>query len=187
MGATINLTGTMDNSPAANPLSGGTLPLDASTGPLLLDGGDHSTRAKSPPPAPTTWSPSTQGGTLDGVTLDGTLDMTQFPGSFSATQFTGSCHDRAEWVDAQWHHRAGRSVRHIQRRRPGFRQCRRQHRPDDQRHRARSSSARITPATSCCNASNEPLTFGPRHHGPGRPEQSHRVTCRGHCQPGHDH
>ena len=76
----VNLTGSLDNSPADNPQSGGVLAVDASTGPLPLEGGEIyqgliTTSGNNDLVA------TTQGGTLDGVTLDGTLDMTEFQGN----------------------------------------------------------------------------------------------------------
>ncbi len=98
---TLNLTGTLDNSAAHNPVSGGVLALGASTGPLYLVGGggvyDGASRlllasgriyqgtittSGGDDLLPTPYGPSfgysgQNIGTLDGVTLDGTLDMTQ--------------------------------------------------------------------------------------------------------------
>jgi len=78
----VGLTGTLDNSAADNPVSGGVLALSASTGPLSLVGGeiyqgDITSIGNNDLLA------TTQGGTLDGVTLDGTFDMTQFQGSYA--------------------------------------------------------------------------------------------------------
>jgi hypothetical protein len=83
---TFNLTGCLDNSAADNPQSGGTLALDASTGPLYLDGGriyqgTITTSGGDDLVAATAYSYISYGGTLDGVTLDGTLDMTQVQGA----------------------------------------------------------------------------------------------------------
>ncbi len=88
-GATINLTGKLDNSAADNPQSDGTLALDDSTGPLSLDGGEIY-QGEITTSGNNDLVATTGGGTLDGVTLDGTLDMTQFMGSFSLAQFSGS-------------------------------------------------------------------------------------------------
>jgi hypothetical protein len=71
---TVVLIGTLDNSPADNPVTGGTLTLDHSTGPLDLlgqiDGGTLTTRGSDDLVAD--YSPI-----LSGVTLEGTLDMSQ--------------------------------------------------------------------------------------------------------------
>ena len=78
---TVYLIGTLDNSPADNPITGGILALDASTGPLILgvqifvfsgriDQGTITTDGTDDLIA--------NFGTLDGVTLDGTLDMSGF-------------------------------------------------------------------------------------------------------------
>jgi RHS repeat-associated protein len=73
---TVYLSGTMDNSAADNPVSGGVLALSASTGPLSLSGGEIYQGTIT-----TTGSDDLiatgSGGTLDGVTLDGNLDMSQ--------------------------------------------------------------------------------------------------------------
>ena len=89
-GVTVNLTGTLDNSPAHNHQSGGTLALNGSTGPLYLAGGlicRGVVTTANGNDLVATWDQyvdlQSGGGTLDGVTLDGTLDMTQFPGSFA--------------------------------------------------------------------------------------------------------
>jgi hypothetical protein len=71
---TVNLIGTIDNSAADNPITGGTLALNHSTGPLYLSGGviDQGTiTTRGSDDLVATGS----GGTLSGVTLDGTLDM----------------------------------------------------------------------------------------------------------------
>ncbi|HLN26979.1 MAG TPA: hypothetical protein VK395_04500 [Gemmataceae bacterium] len=78
----VGLTGTLDNSAADNPVSGGVLALGAETGPLSLEGGeiyqgDITSIGNNDLVA------TTLGGTLDGVTLDGTFDMTQFQGSYA--------------------------------------------------------------------------------------------------------
>ncbi|HEY2787000.1 MAG TPA: Ig-like domain repeat protein [Fimbriiglobus sp.] len=88
-GATVNLTGILFNIAANNPISGGILALNSSTGPLYLEGGvifqgaitttDNNVLVATP-----------GGGTLDGVTLDGVLDLTQFAGTFDLTRFMGS-------------------------------------------------------------------------------------------------
>ena len=88
-GATVNLTGTLDNSEDDNPQSRGTLALDDSTGPLSLDGGTI-LQGEITTDGPDDLVATLQGGKLDGVTLDGTLDMTQFAGSFTPTKFSGS-------------------------------------------------------------------------------------------------
>jgi hypothetical protein len=73
---TVTLIGILDNSPADNPVTGGILTLDRSTGPLSLAGViDEGTI--------TTWGRddlANNYGTLSGVTLDGTLDMSE-PGA----------------------------------------------------------------------------------------------------------
>ncbi len=72
---TVTLIGTIDNSPADNPVTGGTLALDQSTGPLFLDGvidqGTITTRGSDDLVA------TSNGPTLSGVTLDGKLDMSE--------------------------------------------------------------------------------------------------------------
>ncbi|HXY35854.1 MAG TPA: hypothetical protein VEI07_16590, partial [Planctomycetaceae bacterium] len=75
---TVYLSGTMNNSAADNPSSGGVLALSASTGPLYLAGGEiyQGSITSSGDELIATSS----GGTLDGVTLDSALDMTQFAG-----------------------------------------------------------------------------------------------------------
>ena len=68
---TVNLIGTLDNSAADNPMTGGILALTASTGPVYFSGqidqGMITTSGSNDLVAAS--------GTLDGVTLDGTLDM----------------------------------------------------------------------------------------------------------------
>ncbi|MGO9923910.1 MAG: hypothetical protein ACLQIB_55585, partial [Isosphaeraceae bacterium] len=71
---TVTLIGTIDNSPADNPVTGGTLALNHSTGPLYLDGafidqGTITTRGSD--------DLVVSNVTLSGVTLDGTLDMSE--------------------------------------------------------------------------------------------------------------
>jgi hypothetical protein len=114
---TVNLTGTLDNSPADNPLTGGTLALDGGTGPLYLsagviDGGTITTRGTddlvatnasynsdysnsidlAASTASYTYAFSNPfpigGGTLDSVTLDGNLDMQSIPAA-TATVLDG--------------------------------------------------------------------------------------------------
>ncbi len=82
---TVNLTGTIDNSAADNPITGGTLAVNHSTGPLFLSGGiiDQgmiATRGSGDLVATNyTYDYSSGfpigGGTLSDVTLEGTLDM----------------------------------------------------------------------------------------------------------------
>jgi hypothetical protein len=97
---TVNLIGTIDNSPADNPLTGGNLVLDGATGSLYLSGGvidggtitttgrqeliatDDSYNYDYSGPYPI------GGGTLNGVTLDGTLDMQSIPAA-TATVLNG--------------------------------------------------------------------------------------------------
>ncbi len=74
------LIGTLDNSTADNPTSGGVLTLSASTGPLTLDGGEIY-QGEITTDGANDLVATTLGGTLDGVTLAGTFDMTQFQGS----------------------------------------------------------------------------------------------------------
>jgi hypothetical protein len=76
----ITFCGTLDNTAADNPVSGGILALDASTGPLYLSGGEiyGGTITTS---GDDNLVATTQGGTLNGVTLDGTLDITQSQGA----------------------------------------------------------------------------------------------------------
>ena len=83
----VNLSGTLDNTAVDNPLSDGVLALDATTGPLSLEGGDiyQGTITTS---GANDLVATTKGGTLDGVTLGGTFDMTEFLGS-SATILDG--------------------------------------------------------------------------------------------------
>ena len=73
---TVYLSGTLDNTAADNPISAGTLTLDATTGPLNLGGGEiyEGTIATS---GSDDLVATTYGGTLYSVTLDGTLDMTE--------------------------------------------------------------------------------------------------------------
>jgi hypothetical protein len=104
----VNLIGTIDNSPADNPLTGGNLLLDRATGPLYLSagvitGGTITTRGSNDLVASNAgynydysngfaivgtivffiYDYSNPlpigGGTLDGVTLNGTLDMQSVP------------------------------------------------------------------------------------------------------------
>ena len=75
---TVNLTGTIDNSAADNPITGGTLALNQSTGPLYLAGGviDQGTiTTRGSDDLVATNSYFSGVGTLSGVTLDATLDM----------------------------------------------------------------------------------------------------------------
>jgi len=84
---TVNLIGTIDNSAADNPITGGALALNQSTGPLYLSGGtiDQGTiRTRGSDDLVATNDSSNYdyadgipigGGTLSGATLDGTLDM----------------------------------------------------------------------------------------------------------------
>ena len=88
----VNLIGTIDNSAADNPITGGTLALNQSTGPLylaggIIDQGTITTRDTDDLVATNTsytddyhfyyafGATPIGGGTLSGVTLDGTLDM----------------------------------------------------------------------------------------------------------------
>jgi hypothetical protein len=85
---TVNLIGTIDNSPADNPATGGTLTLNASTGPLYLAGGEidgGTITGTAPLVATSATDPSVYpgvGGTLDGVVVDGTISV---PASTSLT------------------------------------------------------------------------------------------------------
>jgi hypothetical protein len=87
-GYTVNLIGTIDNSPADNPATGGTLTLVAATGPLYLAGGeiDDGTFTGTPPLVATSATdPSVYpgvGGTLDDVVVDGAVNV---PASTSLT------------------------------------------------------------------------------------------------------
>ena len=80
---TVYLIGILDNSAADNPITRGTLALDASTGPLYLGNYDPVTSTKCADGVIEQGTITTSGtndlvaddGTLDGVTLDGTLDM----------------------------------------------------------------------------------------------------------------
>ena len=74
----VSLTGTMDNSAADNPVSGGVLALSASTGSLNLSGGEiyHGTITTS---GSDELVATSSNGTLDGVALDGTLNMQSGP------------------------------------------------------------------------------------------------------------
>ncbi len=74
---TFNLTGSLDNSAADNPQSGGTLALGASTGPLNLAGGRTFQGTITTSGSDDLVTAGLGNSTLDGVTLDGTLDMTQ--------------------------------------------------------------------------------------------------------------
>ncbi len=69
----VYIAGTLDNSAADNPITGGVLALNASTGPVYfhgqIDRGTITTSGANDLIAAY--------GTLDGVTLDGTLDMSQ--------------------------------------------------------------------------------------------------------------
>ncbi len=97
---TVNLVGTIDNSPADNPLTGGNLVLDGATGSLYLsagviDGGTITTTGRQELIATDDSynyddsGPYTiGGGTLNGVTLDGTLDMQSIPAA-TATILNG--------------------------------------------------------------------------------------------------
>jgi hypothetical protein len=88
---TVNLIGTIDNSAADNPITGGTLALNNSTGPLYLsagviNGGTIATNGRNDliaTDANYSYDYSNDipvgGGTLIGVTLDGTLDMQSIP------------------------------------------------------------------------------------------------------------
>jgi hypothetical protein len=80
-----HLTGTLDNSPMDNPVSGGNLTLNASTGPLYLSGGGiyQGTITTS---GSNDLVATTQGGVVFGVTLNGTLDMMQFQGASATIQ-----------------------------------------------------------------------------------------------------
>ena len=85
---TVTLIGTIDNSPADNPVTGGNLALNHSTGPLYLDGaiidqGTITTRGSDDLVVTNNdtdyyfGNPQNGGVTLSGVTLDGTLDMSE--------------------------------------------------------------------------------------------------------------
>ncbi len=79
---TVTVIGTIDNSPTDNPVTGGTLALDHSTGPVYLDGafidqGTITTRGSDDLVVTNTDNDFYDGVTLSGVTLDGTLDMSE--------------------------------------------------------------------------------------------------------------
>jgi len=79
---TVNLIGTIDNNPADNPITGGTLALNHSTGPLYLyggtiDQGTITTRGSDDLVVTDGYYNYFGGVTLNGVTLDGTLDMSE--------------------------------------------------------------------------------------------------------------
>jgi hypothetical protein len=83
---TVKVLGVLDNSPADNPISRGTLALNASTGPLYLSEDNNLPRAPGVIEQGTITTSGTDdlivdgdysGGMLDGVTLDGTLDMSE--------------------------------------------------------------------------------------------------------------
>jgi PKD domain/MBG domain len=73
---TVNLTGTIDNSAADNPVSDGVLALSTSTGPLYLSGGEVY-QGELTTDGIDDLVATDLGGVLDGVTIDGTLDMSQ--------------------------------------------------------------------------------------------------------------
>ena len=81
VGPDITLTGVLDNIPADNPISDGSLALGPTTGNLTLDGGTIDQGTVTTSGANDLVATGT-GGTLYGVTLDGTLDMSQ---SYGAT------------------------------------------------------------------------------------------------------
>ncbi len=90
---TVNLIGTLDNSPADNPITGGILALDASTGPLILGSRIFAFSAEIDRGTITTDGTDdliANWGTLDGVTLDGTLDMSGvYPGVYPVVGVMG--------------------------------------------------------------------------------------------------
>ncbi len=73
----VNLIGILDNSPADNPIMGGTLSLNASTGPLYLTGGTIDQGTITTHGSDDLSSGNSYLDTLSGVTLDGTLDMSE--------------------------------------------------------------------------------------------------------------
>jgi hypothetical protein len=72
---TFLFTGWLDNSPAANPISGGTLAINASTGSLVLNGG-YVYQGKITTSRNNDLETTVEQGYLDGVELDGNLNVT---------------------------------------------------------------------------------------------------------------
>ena len=84
----LYLDGSLDNSVADNPVSGGVLNLDASTGPLYLQGGTIYQGTVNTSGSDDLVGTSYSANWLDGITLNGTLDMSQ--GDNGATYYSES-------------------------------------------------------------------------------------------------
>ncbi len=120
----VFLTGTLDNSPADNPVSGGVLTLSAATGPLNLSGGEVFEGTVETAGSDDVVA-TTSNGYLVGVTFDGLFDMTQFEGA--------GAYDRRR-TDAGRNHRIGRHRSPGRLRRSDDRRQLRRHSRNDRRH-----------------------------------------------------